>query len=519
MKPNKRGTVYLVGAGPGAPDYLTLRAADLLGRADVVVYDNLVGEGILEHFAPGARAVYVGKQAGRHTKSQEEIGDLLVTLAGKHDAVVRLKGGDPYIFGRGAEEASVLREAGVRFETVPGVTAAQGASATAGIPLTHRETNASVTLVTGHEDPTKKASTLDYEALARCGALVFYMGVGRLAAIASALVDRGLSPDTPAMIVRNATLSDQQTVAGTVADIARRASEAGIRPPALVFIGTTVSYQPALDWFSGRPLFGRAVVVTRARAQASVLSDRLRGLGARVVEFPSIEIRPVAGKEREKIDRTARSLSRWDWIVFTSVNGVEIFRDRLLALGLDARAFAGLRLVAIGPATGERLETYGLRPDFLPSRYTSEALAAGLPAKVFAGAPRFLLARAREGNPQLARDLRKRGARVSELVLYDTVPARTPAGPVKKRLRDGTVDAVTFTSSSTVRYFQERVGPRNFKTFSKKTAYVSIGPVTSQTIRDLGAEPAAEARTHTIPGLVQTLTDYFEDPARQANQK
>jgi uroporphyrinogen III methyltransferase/synthase len=514
MDEMKSGTVFLVGAGPGAPGYLSLRASEVLGLADVLVYDNLVGASIPERFAPRAKKIYVGKEAGKHVKTQGEICTLLVELASKHRTVVRLKGGDPYLFGRGAEEAEILHEAGIPFEVVPGITAAQGAAATAGIPLTHRAHNASLALVTGHEDPTKESSTLDYEALARCGHVVFYMGVGRLKAVASELMERGMPPDTPAAVVRNATLPDQQKVTGTVSDIAERSEASGIRPPALVFIGSNAA-SDGLDWFTARPLFGETVVVTRSRAQASVLSARLERLGARVVEFPVLEIVPVTGEELRLVDEAVRSLSHWDWIVFTSTNGVDILRDRLRAAKLDARAFAGVKIGAIGAATADRLEASGLVPDFVPTRFTTgdfcrEFFERGLEK----GGP-YLLARAREANPELAAELRAREARVTELTLYDTRPGGGDADDVKALLRADTAAWVTFTSSSTVRYFQTRVGAGDFEAFSRHARYASIGPVTSTTMREFGVEPAVEARVHTIDGLVDAILDARPGPAEK----
>jgi uroporphyrinogen III methyltransferase/synthase len=501
-----------VGAGPGAPEYLTLRAADVLSRAEAVVFDNLVAERILDRLHPSARRIYVGKKPGHHSKTQDEICALLVKLASRHSTIVRLKGGDPYIFGRGAEEAEVLAREGIPFEVVPGITAAQGASATAGVPLTHRVHNAAVTLVTGHEDPTKPASSLDYDALARVGHLVFYMGVGRLKAITETLVQKGLSKTTPAILVRRATLPDQATVEAPLGEIARLATEAGLKPPALLFVGPNATPARSLTWFAERPLFGKTVVVTRARAQASELSILLADRGAETLEFPTIEIRPVTGKEKEKVDRTLRALAKWDWVIFTSVNGVDIFMERLLATGRDARALHGLRIGAVGPATAKRLTVFGLRPDFIPTRFTTEAIVEEIHKARFTEGTRVLLARAREANPGLKKGLKERKARVSELVLYDTVPAPGRSKPAFDRLREGRVDAVTFTSSSTVRFFRQKVGVRNFRTFSRTARYVSIGPVTSATLREYGVDPAAEAREHTLTGLVASVMEILARP-------
>ncbi|MHC4779191.1 MAG: uroporphyrinogen-III synthase, partial [Planctomycetota bacterium] len=389
---------------------------------------------------------------------------------------------------------------------VPGITAAQGAAATAGIPLTHRANNASVALVTGHEDPTKESSTLDYEGLARCGQIVFYMGVGRLEAIASELVEKGLPPDTPAAIVRNATLPDQEKIVGTLSNIASRSEESGIRPPALVFVGANAA-SGGLDWFTQRPLFGAGVVVTRSRAQASALSAHLEALGARVTEFPAIEIAPVTGTELRRVDEAARTLGEWDWVIFTSTNGVDVFMDRLRRKGLDSRAFSSAQIGAIGAATAKRLRDSGLVPDFMPSRFTTASFCREFFDGGFDTTGRFLLARAREANPELAGELRSRGADVTELPLYDTRPGGSDAAGMKELMKREAVDWVTFTSSSTVRNFRDCVGEKDFTAFSTMARYASIGPITSDTLRGYGVEPAVEAEEHTIPGLVEAITE------------
>ncbi|MCU0722517.1 MAG: uroporphyrinogen-III C-methyltransferase [Planctomycetes bacterium] len=506
------GKVFVAGAGPGHPGYLTLRAVEALRAADVVVYDNLVSEAALGHVPPGALRIYAGKRPGRHSMKQEEISRLLVELARKHRTVVRLKGGDPLIFGRGAEEAEALAAAGVPFEIVPGVSAAQGCGATAGVPLTRRGFNESVTFATGHEDPEKGGSTLDFGALARSEHLVLYMGVGRLRAIAGKLVGRGMAPGTPAAVVASGTLPGQRTVRAPLASIADATERAGVEPPALVFVGPNAAPGLGLDWFESRPLFGRTVAVVRSRAQASTLSAALEELGARALEFPVIRIEPVAGAELRRVDRAVRSLRRWDWVLFASVTGVDLVRERLAAAGLDARAFGNSKAGAIGPATAERLRGLGIVPDFVPAKYTTADFADGLVSSGIGRGSRVLLARARLGEPELAAALKRSGAAVTDLPLYDTLPLRGGEAEMKKALREGRIHAVAFTSSSTARHFLDRVGPRNFRDFSRKALYASIGPATSAQLRALGAEPGVEASEHTIPGLVRAIEEALSAP-------
>jgi uroporphyrinogen III methyltransferase/synthase len=493
-------TVYLVGAGPGDPGLLTARALELIAAADVIVHDRLIPATALDGARPDAQLIYAGKEGGGPSASQAEIDALLREHGAAGREVVRLKGGDPFVFGRGGEEAEVLRAAGIRFEVVPGVTAGVAASAYAGIPVTHRDVSSAVAFVTGHEDPAKgdeggTGSSLDWPALARFpGTLVFYMGVRRLGEIARQLVNGGRPPSEPAAVIERGTLADQRVVTGTLQDIAEVAAAAGVRAPAISLFGPVAALRAELAWFESRPLAGVTVAVTRARAQASGLAARLRGLGAAALEAPAIRVRELPGPAPE--------LERYDLVCLTSPNGVRLLFERLHRAGRDARAFGAARVAAIGPGTAAALREHGLIADIVPQRFVAEGLVEAL-----AGVPvtRALVARAAEARDVLPDALRARGAEVDVVALYETV-----AEPLSERQREevATADYVTFTSSSTVRFLFEAMDGR----LSERTRLVSIGPVTSQALRDRGREPDVEAARHDIDGLVEAIV---EDVANQ----
>jgi uroporphyrinogen III methyltransferase / synthase len=479
-------TVYLVGAGPGDPGLLTRRGEALLRRADVVVYDRLASPALLELVPHGAELVDVGKAPGRVAMAQEQINELLVARGTAGLAVVRLKGGDPFVFGRGGEEAEACRDAQVPFEVVPGVTSAIAAPAYAGIPVTHRGLSTSFTVVTGHEDPTKPDRDTDWAALARAGGtLVVLMGAGHIADIADALLAGGRPGSTPVAAVRWGTRPEQRTIRGTLATIA----ELGVESPSAIVIGEVAGLD--LGWFESRPLFGRRVVVTRAREQASELRARLEQLGAEVVELPSIALEPV--------DFELPALRRYEWIVFTSANGVDAFFDRgLVPAGLDARALALSRVACIGPGTADALARRGIRADLVPERFVAESLLDAFPERS-APVARVLLARAESARDVLPDGLAARGYVVDVLAVYRTVPVVADAGDLA-RVRAGEVDAVTFTSSSTVTNFCDAIGP-----LDHSPVVVSIGPITSESARARGLHVDAEADPHTIDGLVDAL--------------
>ena len=496
------GTVYLVGAGPGDPGLLTLRAAELMERADVLVYDALVSPAIMER-APRAERVYVGKRGGEHHRTQEQINQILVDLAGKHRTVVRLKGGDPFVFGRGGEEALVLAGAGIPFEVVPGVTAGIAAPAYAGIPVTQRGMAASVAFVTGHEDPTKPDTDVDWAHLARgVGTVVFYMGVGKMADNFRRLVEHGRHADTPAAAIEWGTYPRQRTVTGTLRTLPAIAKEAGIGAPSLIVVGEVVSLRDVLGWWDRRPLSGRRIVVTRARAQASEFAAELEALGAEVVQFPTIRL--VAPADEAPLLQAAAQAGTFHWIVFTSVNGVERFWDALARQGRDARALGGVRVCAIGPATAAELERRGVVPDVVPDEFVAEAAIEALDAADDLRGRRILLPRADIARAVLPEQLRARGAEVVEVAAYTTVQDGADAERVRGLLQRGQVDVVTFTASSTVRNFVDLVGAD-----VGGARVASIGPITSGTARELGLAVDLEAEEYTIPGLARAIRDFY----------
>jgi uroporphyrinogen III methyltransferase / synthase len=481
-------TVHLVGAGPGDPGLLTVRAVELIAAADVVLYDRLIPQEALRHARADAELVYVGKQGGGPQMPQEEIDRLLVEHGRAGRRVVRLKGGDPLVFGRGGEEALVLREAGVEFEIVPGVTAGVAAPAYAGIPVTHRELASGVAFVTGHEDPDKPESMLDWAALARFpGTLVFYMGVRALPRIAERLQAEGRPSDEPVAVIERGTLPGQRTLVATLADVAERAAAQGIRAPAVTLVGPVAALRDDLAWLERRPLHGRTVAVTRARAQASPLAARLRELGAAVIEAPAIRTESLAAEIPD--------LSGYDGLAATSPNGVHELFARLLDSGRDARSLAGLHVAAMGPGTARAFGEHGVAPDTVPVRSVAEGLVEAL-----ADVPlrRVLIARAREGRDVLIEALRDRGVQVDVLALYETVPEPLDAPAVAAVSR---ADYVTFTSASTVRHLLTAAGADALAA----PRLASIGPATSEELRANGLQPDLEADPHTPDGLVAAL--------------
>ena len=510
--------IYLVGSGPGDPGLFTLKGVRCLEMADVVVYDRLAPESLLGHAKPEAERIYVGKKPGVPSMSQEEINGLLVELGRSGKTVVRLKGGDPYIFGRGGEEALDLVEAGVPFEVVPGVTSGVAAPAYAGIPLTHRGISTSVAFITGHEDPTKGQQDVDWSRAANAAdTLVLYMGLGRLQEISTELISAGKNPDTPAACVRWGTRTDQRTISGTLGDIAEKVAEANLKPPAITVVGEVVSLrEKGLDWFEQRPLFGRRIVVTRARAQAGELSAMLRNLGSEVVEFPTIEIKPP--QDFGPLDKSILELDSYDWLVFTSVNGVEAFVERLGRHGLDARAVPrGAKIAAIGPATADRLEASGLRVDVVPREYRAESLLEEISQHSLAG-EKVLIPRAKVAREILPEKLRQAGAEVVVPPAYESVPFGEGKLEVARMIGVGEVDCVTFTASSTVENFVSAFGGEEAARLLEKTRVACIGPITASTAADHGLRVDAEAREYTIPSLVEAVADLFAaEPTRKGN--
>lgn len=490
----RHGKVYLVGSGPGDPGLITVRARELISKADAILHDRLIPQGVLTMARPDALIVDSGKEHSGDSGMQEQIDRRLVELAKQGLNVVRLKGGDPFVFGRGAEEAAALAAEGIEFEIVPGVTSGVGAPAYAGIPVTHREHASAVAFVTGHEDPTRPAEALDWQALAAFpGTLCFYMGVKHLPQISERLISLGKSAETPVAVIERGTTAHQRTVTGTLAEIAELAQAASIRPPAMTVVGDVVSERDRIAWFELRPLLGRSVVVTRARAQASELSARLRGLGADVIEAPAISTRR---RGDEEIVETIARIDEYDLIVFTSVVGVESFFAVLKDAGKDARALAGLSVAAIGGATSEALQAQGIAADCVPDRQTAEGL---LEALSDIQGQRVLLAQAAQGRKVLAEGLTLAGAHVKRLSLYDTVSEDLTPEQLAK-VKDA--EFVTFASGSSVRSFVKALGGQEAIVTKK---LLSIGPSTSAALREFDLSPTREAEQHNVEGLVRAL--------------
>lgn len=515
MKKNG-GIVYLIGAGPGDPDLITLKGLDRIRRADAIVYDYLVAKQLLEHKRDEARVIYVGKKGGEPSPEQSDINAKLIELAGAGLKVARLKGGDPYIFGRGAEEAIALSEAGIAFETIPGVTAASAASASAGIALTHREFNTDVTFVTGHEDPTKKESTINWGKLAAPNSMVvFYMGMKNLPTIVANLIEAGRARSTGAAVVMSAGSSAQRSVVGRLDDIIEKVERARIGAPALIFVGEGVALKNrGLDWLESKPLFGKKIIVTRARAQSSDFARALRDEGADPIEFPTIETVPP--DSWDPIDRAIERIEQFDWIVFTSVNGVDWFIRRLTELGLDIRILARLKIAAIGPATREKIEKLMIRVDVTPERYIAESLIEAIERFGPVAGRRFLIARAQEARDLIPDRLKELNAERIVAPIYKTIRPDSAREKIRAALQSRAIDAITFTSSSTARNFvQMWNSPQEAVELLSNTVSASIGPITSQTARELGIDPQIEAGRHDIPGLIEALKNFFAPDHRR----
>ncbi len=498
------GTVYLVGAGPGDAGLLTLRGAELLGRADVVVYDALVNTDLLRLAPKSAEVIYGGKRAKDHAIPQDELNQLLVKKAREGKCVVRLKGGDPYVFGRGGEEAEEIADAGIPFEVVPGISSIVAGPNYAGIPLTHREHCSSFTVITGHEDPTKEETALDYALLARTpGTKVVLMGVERIRQIAESLVANGMDKSTPVAMVRWGTTGRQESIEGTLDTIADVVTEKKFAAPAVTIIGGVVKLRKKLNWFERRPLFGQRIVVTRTREQASQLSSQLLNLGADVLEFPTIKIE--IPDERIALVEALQGIGEYEWIVFTSPNGVTSFFEFFFKAFDDVRAIGNIRIAAVGPATAAKVKELHLRVDVMPEEYVAKKIGAALKKFESLENLRVLLARAQVANPDLPKELEAMGAIVDDVPVYKTVPETTDVTGAAASLLETGADWITFTSSSTVENFHARFDlPKLLEKFPE-TKLVSIGPETTRAIAALGLKPAVEAKQHTIDGLVQCI--------------
>lgn len=503
-KTEKRGIVYLVGAGPGDPELATVKALRLISECDVILYDYLVPPEILESASPKAELIYVGKQGGEHTLPQERINSLLVEHAKQGKKVVRLKGGDPFVFGRGGEEAEELAEAGVKFEFVPGVSSAIAAPAYAGIPLTHRKLSSSVIIVTGHEDPTKPFSAICWDKVAAGDStLVILMGMRNLRENMQKIMEGGISPNTPVAIVRWGTRSNQKTISGTVATIADVVEKAKFKAPAVIVVGKVAEFREKLKWFEEKPLIGKRILVTRAREQASELSKLLREAGAETIEFPTIEIIPQL--DHPQVELAMRALPSFDWLVFTSTNGVKFFFEALEKYNMDVRSVGKSKIAAIGPATAAALKERYLSPDLVPEEFKAEGLVERFVRENLMG-KKFLLARAEEARDVLPNELKKKGAEVVIAPIYRSSPPSTGA---KEKLeavfKYRRPHMITFASSSTV---------RNFMAIAEEISLngvdvACIGPVTADTAREFNLEVKVQPNEYTIPAFVEAIISFY----------
>lgn len=501
MTPSQ-GKVYLVGAGPGDPGLMTLRGKECLEHADIVFYDSLANPALLE-FAPNAEHVFAGKATDSHTLTQDEINELLVSHAMQGKRVVRLKGGDPFVFGRGGEEAQMLARRGIAYEVVPGITAGIAAPAYAGIPVTHRGRATSVTLITGHDEQALESGEIDLGRIPLQGTLAFYMSVKSLPLICRQLIDLGRPPETPAAIVRWGTYPRQRTLLATLESLPQSAVEAGIAPPAVVVIGEVAELHRELTWFEGLPLFGKKIVVTRARSQAGELVRQLHELGADIFEFPTILIEPTP------VSEPFDYIGSYDWVVLTSANGVEMLFERLEELGQDARDLHGVKLCVIGSATAEALRKRFLKIDLMPEKYVAEHLMAALLEREHdLRGKRFLLPRADIARSFLPEELRKHGAYVKELVAYRTLAPRSTEERADALLAYEP-DLITFTSSSTAQNFHAMLGESRIEQLKRTAKFASIGPITAKTAGELGMPVTIQPEVHDIPHFVEAIVAAF----------
>lgn len=499
------GIAYLIGAGPGDPGLLTLRGRECIEMADVVIYDYLADESLLQWAKSEAEFIYAGKQAGNHALTQAEINALLVKLVGEGKVVARLKGGDPFVFGRGGEEAIALHEESLAFEVVPGVTSAIAAPAYAGIPVTHRAMATSFAVITGHEDPTKPDSGINWQRIAGgADTLTFVMGLGNLPEITAKLQQYGRAAETPAAVVRWGTKPEQQTVTGTLATIAERVKEAQLKPPGLFIVGDVVALREQLNWYEKKPLFGKCVVVTRAAKQAGGLARLLRNKGAKVLAVPAI--RTVATDNVAEQKAALAALATYNWLIFTSVNTVRYFYETLAREGLDSRALSGKQIVAVGKKTAAALRGHGIHADFVPRNASAEGIIEALAAVDIRGA-KMLFPRAVEAREVLPETLRDRGAQVDLLFVYRTEPETEHGTRLSEYLAAGEVDAITFTSTSTVRNMMAMLGEDKSALAQVKT--VAIGDITAAALREYGIEPSAVAAEATIEALATAVENVF----------
>lgn len=499
----RKGFVYLVGAGPGDPGLFTIKGKELLERAEVVIYDRLVSPEIIAWANPQAELIYVGKESSRHTLSQDEINALLAQKAAQGKMVVRLKGGDPFVFGRGGEEALYIREHGIDFAVVPGITSAIAVPAYAGIPVTHRDATSSFAVITGHEKPGKEVSSINWKLISTgIGTLVFLMGVENLESIVQNLMENGRSKETPVALIRRGTMSDQEVVSGRLDDIVVRVQEAGLKPPAIIIVGETVELRRELSWFETGSLWGKRILVTRSRHQASVLVKKIRELGGTAIEFPTIEI--AEEKDLQQLYQAFDKIESYHFILFTSVNAVDIFFRELSKRNHDIRSLAGIKIGAIGPATASRLKKFGLLAELVPQEYLAEGLIKELQTMIKPG-QKVLLPRARGARDILPLQLGEMGATVEEICLYQAIVPHSLNPMAIAAMLEQSFDYITFTSSSTVTNFVDIIGSQQAEDFSRRVKVACIGPITAEKAREKGLQVDIVASEYTIDGLLQSI--------------
>ncbi len=504
----KEGKVFLIGAGPGDPKLLTLRGKECIQEADVIIYDYLANDHLLVHAKPGAEVIYAGKRRGNRAISQEQINDIMVNRARRGLVVARLKGGDPFIFGRGGEEALALAEAGVTFEVVPGVTSASGVPAYAGIPLTHRDYSATVILTTGHEDPSKSHSDIPWEHISPGGGtLVFFMGITNLNGVVTNLIKHGRDPKTPVAIICWGTRPEQETVVGTLGDIVGKIQERHLALPGMIVAGEVVRLREKLNWFETRPLFGRRILVTRPEEQASDFSAELLRYGADPIEFPTIRVVPP--EDWTDLDKAISRIGTYDWIIFTSANGVRFFRERLWAAGKDVRALNRVKVCTIGPRTAEVVRQLGVIPDLIPKIYQAEGIVEEM-EKLGIRGKRILLPRALQAREVLPEALREMGAEVEVVPAYKSVKPTQDLDRIRTYLKEKKISVVTFTSSSTVNHFVEMFDPQELISLMEGVVVASIGPITAKTVQQVGLTNHIMPDQYTIADLAKAIADYFK---------
>ncbi len=506
MSNKKRGKVYLVGAGPGDIGLTTIKAKACIQKADCIVYDRLANKGLLEFKKDGAEVYYVGKKGSDHTSTQKNINELLVSEARKGKLVVRLKGGDPFIFGRGGEEAEILADEKIPFEIIPGVTSAIAAPAYAGIPLTHRDYSSTVAFITGHEAPYKEGARVNWEKISTgAETLVFLMGAKNLSLNVAKLIESGRTPDTPVALVRCGTRPEQKTIIGTLKDIVSKVKS--IQPPAILIVGEVVKLREKLNWFETNPLFGKRIIITRTREQAAEFSDVLRAQGANPIELPTIEVVPP--DSWEDFDGAIEKIEQYHWLIFTSANGVRFFVERLKELDKDIRILKGIKICTIGPRTAKAVEDLGIKVDLLPDKFIAEAIIEGL-GKEGIKDKKFLLPRAWKAREILPQEIRRLGGTIDVVTTYQTIRPEKSKEEMAKLLREKSVDLITFTSSSTVSNFVELFEKGEAQRLLENTDVACIGPITAKTASDLGINSTFMPEEYTIPAIVGAAAKYFQ---------